>query len=139
MNYDLSNISCSEEWYEVSGWTSESEDYGKLKELAEVRSRLFEESLEGLSKEEREMIEKGEDPFSNGENYEEAVSYSKEFVDRLKAIEYVGDVTIDYYHGNTLVLTVHLKLPINWRVYRKEIPEVWKGVPVFVLPSSENA
>ncbi len=139
MEYDLSKISCSEEWYEISGWSAESKDYGKLKELADVRRRLFDESLEGLSKEERQAIENGEDPFSSAEKYEEAVSYSKKFVTSLKGIEYVDDVTIDYYHGDALVITVHTKKPVSWRVYRKDIPEVWKGVPVFVLQSRKNA
>ncbi len=138
MNYDLSKITCSEEWYEVSGWTSESKDFAKLKELAEVRSRLFQESLEGLSPSERESIEKGEDPFSNAEKFEEAFSYSKEFVAQLNEIEYVKDVTIDYYHGDSLVLTAHLNKPIDWRVYREKIPEVWRGVPVFVLQPINN-
>lgn len=133
MDYDLSKISCSEEWHEISGWSSESEDHGKLKELAEVRTRLFEESLEGLSEKERAVIEKGADPFSKAEKYEEAVIYAKEFVKRLKTIEYVDEVTIDHYHGNTLVLTAHISKPVNWRIYRKEIPEVWKGVPVFIM------
>ena len=137
MDYDLSEITCSEEWHELSGWTGEGDDFSKLSELAALRKRLRDESLQEMTREEREAYEAGEGPFSNVERFQEAVEYAAEIINEVESLDYVSVVSIDAYHGGTLVMTAHLNKLVDWRIYRKEIPEVWKGVPIFVLQPRE--
>ncbi len=108
MEYDLDEITCSEEWYELSGWSAESEDVDKLLELAKLRKRLREESLQDMTEEEREAYEAGEYPFSSVARYEEALEYASEMIKEVESLDYVDVVSIDAYHGGSLVMTAHL-------------------------------
>lgn len=133
MNYDLNELCCSEEWVEVSGWNAEVFDLSKHNELGKLRARLVEESLNELTHAERLSYENGSFPFFDAEKYEEALEFSSSKIKHIESIDYVERVSLDIYHGNSLVVTTWLNRDINWRVYRKEIPEVWKGVPIFVV------
>ena len=93
-----------------------------------------------MTEAERYLYERGEDPFSDASRYEEALAYASDIIKAIERLAYVDVVTVDFYHADSLVMTACLNKQVNWRVCREELPEIWKGIPVFVLqPASDGA
>ena len=61
-----------------------------------------------LTEHERHLFETDEHPSLSWDFAPRAAEYVTELRQQLAALDYVERVSLDFYHGDTLVLTVHL-------------------------------
>jgi hypothetical protein len=128
-----------DEWLERKGWSLDLNPEAQVRleaqfisELAEVRAALWKRHYRSLTSAEKAMLDDDTHPSCSGDRATEAESYLKEFRKVVDTSGFVSRVTMDGYHGNTIVFTVHLNRCLHWRDYRKYIPEFYRGFQVFV-------
>jgi hypothetical protein len=130
---DISLFKCTEEWLEAIGFPNGNLPMERIHELGEWRSHLWDEHYRTLSPEDRDLLDSDLHPCLDADRYDEALDFTKAFRESMEALDFVERVSLDLYHGNSLVLTVILNRKMHWKQYRKEIPELYRGVPVFTL------
>jgi hypothetical protein len=137
---DYTDISCVDEWLEQMGWSpdsnaeaQESTEARFMSEYAKVRAAMWERHYRTLSSAEKAMLDDDTHPSSSWDRAVEAEFYLEEFRKVVEKSGFVSRVTMDLYHGNTIVFTVHLNRELRWRDYRQHIPEFYRGFQVFVV------
>ena len=130
---DLSRFSCIEEWLEAKGITDGDVPNDLLSEYAGLRSQIWDRHYQSLSEADKALVDSEDHPCDNADRYEEALQFVQQFVQEVESRKFVKKVSLDYFHGHTLVLTVHLTRPMHWGEYRPEIPELYRGVQVFTV------
>ncbi|MEJ2591355.1 MAG: hypothetical protein P8178_08140 [Candidatus Thiodiazotropha sp.] len=128
---ELPRFSCIEEWLEAKGIRNGYIPKNLRAEYADIRSLIWNHHYQSLSEDDKALLDSGKHPCENAERYEAALEYVQPFIQDMALLNYVKKVSLDYYHGNTLVLTVHLERPMHWSEYRTDIPELYRGVQVF--------
>lgn len=142
---DYTDISCLDEWLEQKGWSldlspeaQEQVEARFTSEYAKVRAALWERHYRSLSSAERAMLDDDTHPSCSWDRATEAESYLEEFRKIVEKSGFVSRVTMDVYHGNTIVFTVHLNRDLRWRDYREYIPEFYRGFQVFVIAPNRS-
>lgn len=136
---EYEDISCLEEWLEDKGWSLdlEGEKQQRLEaefmgEYSDVRAALWQRHYRSLDPLERALLDAETHPSCSWQRAEEAKAYLEGLRSKLADTGFVADVTMDCYHGNTIVFTVRLSKNLHWREYRKAVPEFYRGFQVFV-------
>jgi hypothetical protein len=132
-------ISCLEQWLESKGWSLDlhGAEQNRLEaefvgEYANVRAALWERHYRSLDATERARLDSETHPSYSWDLAAEAKPYLEELRSKVTGTGFVKDVTMDCYHGNTIVFTVRLSRDMHWREYRKAVPEFYRGFQVFV-------
>ena len=128
---ELSRFSCIEEWLEDKGIRNGNIPNKLRTEYADMKSMIWNHHYQSLSEDDKALLDSRNHPCENAGQYEMALEYVQPFIQKMDLLNYVKKVSLDYYHGNTLVLTVHLDRPMHWSEYRTDIPELYRGVQVF--------
>lgn len=133
---------CTEAWIEEFGDPFKAErDYNPdlLSRFAAFRSAMFQVHYRALSDDDRRSLDDETHPSYKHEWVEKARPYADDLKKNLSGIDYVEDVGVGAYHGDTVVLQVRLTKPVTWQEYRKHIPELFRGFMVFVvLPTAQR-
>ena len=101
-----------DEWLERKGWSldlnaeaQEQLEAQFMNEYAKVRAALWEPHYRSLSSAEKAMLDDDTHPSCSVGRAAEAESYLKKFRKVVETSGFVSRVTMDGYHGNTIVFT----------------------------------
>lgn len=132
-----------EEWMEsesVPASLSDIKDTGRreklLTKMAELRKKLWQAHLDTLTADERAKIEKHRHPAQSWSRSAEAEEYLQAFRQSLASNQYIAEVRVDRYPCDRLVLAVMLKRNMMPSMYRKFVPNFFKGFEVRVAPTT---
>lgn len=137
---EVNRLKCTEAWKHAFGDPYEGNpDLGShlFKRFADFRDALWQVHYQDLSQEDQRMLDEETHPSFKHEWLTRALPYLEELKQRLAGVEYITDVGIGAYHGDTLVLQVQLSRLVPWTEYRRHIPELFRGFMVFVVPPSD--
>lgn len=132
---DLSGFESTYHWCEHHGldWREQPQD-GRAAEWAELKTSLWQRHYQSLSPELRSLFEEGRHSSLSWGFATGAEQYAGWLEERLKGISYVQGVDVGYYEGDTLVLNVKVNRDVSWKTFGKEIPELFEGFQVVVMP-----
>jgi hypothetical protein len=127
----------------IEAWTEEFGD--PLRNPMDVGSDLFERftafrdalwqlHYRALSTEDQRLLDTGMHPSLEHSRINEALPFVRDLKQELLGLDYVKDVGVGVYHGDTLVLQVNLSRLVSWKEYRAHIPQLFRGFMVFVVP-----
>jgi hypothetical protein len=103
-------------------------------QIADVREALWDRHHASLPEAERAMLDDDTHPSYSWGFAERAMPYRAALEEQLAGVDFVGSVSLDGYHGDTLVLTVRLTRSVPWQEYRRVVPELFRGFQVLVAP-----
>jgi hypothetical protein len=136
---EYADISCLDEWLEQKGWSLDLSEQEQQRleaefigEYANVKEVLWQRHYQSLNSTEKVLLDAGTHPSDTWDYAEQAKPYLEELRGKIAKAGLVADVTMDCYHGNTIVFTVRLSGDMHWREYRKAVPEFYRGFQVFV-------
>jgi len=142
-NEDYTDVSCVEDWLERKGWSKDLPDEEQRRvedkfigEYSNVRAAMWKRHYESLDPADKASLDNETHPSYSWDRAAEAEIYLNEFRNKLGAAEFIANVTMAHYHGDTIVFTVSLNRDLSWREYRKVIPEFFRGFQVFVVDST---
>jgi hypothetical protein len=122
-------------WYEHHGleWPDDV-PAEKRQEWLAVREAVWNRHYASLSPRTRALLAEGRHASDSWEHAEEAERYATALAERLEGVAYVRGVSVGFYHGDTLVLTVAVDGDVSWHEFGRDVPELFEGFQVFVSP-----
>jgi hypothetical protein len=130
MNDHTKDVVCLRQWWNEIGYPHGKVPLNMIDEEIAVRERLWKRHYESLSAEDKALVDSDAHPFFDAERYPQAVEFAKPFIEKVSALDYVKSASVDYYHGDSLVITVIFNRALTWQETIADVPEFYRGAKV---------
>jgi N-glycosidase YbiA len=104
----VDRFSCTEEGEAVRGDADPVASPELWSERVDLRDLLWEKHFQSLPPKEQKLLNEGAHPSLSWRFADQAAAYAEALKEDLSSVDYVAEVTLGAYHGDTLVLTVWL-------------------------------
>ena len=130
MNDRTKDIVCLRQWWEEIGFPQGNVPVNMIDQEIAVKKQLWERHYQSLSTEDKALADSDAHPFFEAERYPQAVEFAKPFLERVSALDYVESASVDYYHGDSLVITVVFSRAATWQETIADVPDFYRGAKV---------